>query len=132
MKYLEITSETNKLAERCLSISTLQINIKQDNPTTGDRLVVDADQRLEELIVSGELPGGELIKIDGRTSLPVGYTILHKIAHLYSAVAVRDIRLGYIVVVSTNPKYHLGDLLDDNNEVVSRFCGGDTQERKAY
>jgi CRISPR-associated protein Csx3 len=108
MKYLEITIQKERL----------KVSINQNHPTTGDRLVMDADIRLEELIASGKLKGGELIKINGRTSLPVAYTILHKIAHLYSAIAVNDPRLGYVVVVSTNPKYQLGDILDRNERIT--------------
>lgn len=130
MKYFEITLAKEiplpdfpptQTAREGKVFPILQVSINENNPTKGDRLVRDAETRLEELITSGELSGGELIKINGRTSLPLAYTILHKIGHLYSAIAVRDLRLGYVVVVSTNPQYQLGDILNKNNEVESRL-----------
>jgi len=91
----------------------LKVGFDPNNRFTGDRIVRDTEQRLEELIDSGTLTGGNLLKINGRMSLPVSYTIAHKLGHLYGAIAVFDPRLkNYIVVISNNPNYQLGDLLD--------------------
>lgn len=91
----------------------LQVRFDRDRHFTGDRIVRDAEQRLEELIDSGALTGGTLLKINGSMSLPVCYTIAHKLGHLYNAIAVFDPRLkSYVVVISTNPKYQLGDRID--------------------
>lgn len=59
-----------------------------------------------------ELPGGELLKITGPASLPVAFTIAHKVNHLYGAVAVFDPKLqAYVVAVSHSNSYYVGDLL---------------------
>lgn len=96
-----------------LKDNVLKVGFNKDNPATGDRIVKDADTGLQELIDSGRLTGGDLLKINGRMSLPVSYTIAHTLGHLYSAIAVFDPRLqAYVVVISTNPEYLLGDLID--------------------
>ena len=100
----------------------LQVSFDKDNPTTGDIIVKDAQTRLEKLIASGVLTGGSLLKINGRMSLPVSYTIAHTLGHLYSAIAVFDPRLkAYIIVISTNPEYQLGDSIDSETNTQSRL-----------
>lgn len=59
----------------------LQVSFDKDNPVTSDRIVRDAQTRLQELIASRVLTGGDLLKIDGRMSLPVSYTIAHELGH---------------------------------------------------
>lgn len=82
-------------------------------PAQNDQIVKDAEMRLNEMTESGELSGGKIAKINGPASLPVAMTICHKIAHLYGAVACFDPKLSkYVVAVSHNPAYSLGDLLD--------------------
>lgn len=97
----------------------LQVGFNSNLPATGDRIVKDADTRIDELIESKVLTGGDLLKINGRMSLPVSYTIAHRLGHLYSAVAVFDPRLkAYVVVISTNPRYKLGDAISDANNLL--------------
>ena len=97
----------------------LRVGFNSQLPVTGDRIVKDAETHLQKLIESEVLTGGDLLKINGRMSLPVSYTIAHKLGHLYSAIAVFDPRLkAYVVVISTDPKYQLGDAIDDTNNLV--------------
>ena len=111
-----------------LEADILQVSFDKDNPATGDRLIKDAQTRLEELIASGVLTGGSLLKINGRMSLPVSYTIAHTLGHLYSAIAVFDPRLkAYVIVISTNPEYRLGDLIDAETNLKSHVATEDSE-----
>ena len=79
----------------------------------GDQIVRDAKARLQEMMAAGELRGGNLLKIDGRISVLVSYTIAHEVAHLYRAIAVSDTRLGaYVVVISSAAEYPVGSRVD--------------------
>lgn len=121
MKHFDISLENG----------VLQVEIDKDNPTTGDRLVKDAEASLEELIRAGGL-SGRLLKISGRMSLPVSYAIAHSLGHLYSSVAVFDPRLkAYVVVISTSPDYQLGDRLDEDNRVIAQITD-DAENSSAY
>ena len=78
-----------------------------------DQIVRDAAARLAEMSNSGELSGGRLIKINGQASVPVACVLVHKVSHLYGAVGVFDPKLGkYVIAITHNPKYNLGDLVD--------------------
>ena len=78
-------------------------------PAENNQIVQDAAKALEAV----DLTGGGLIKINGPASLPVAVVIAHAIAHLFSAVAVFDPKLGkYVVSVTHDAKYQLGDLVD--------------------
>ncbi|BAZ32930.1 hypothetical protein NIES4074_54380 [Cylindrospermum sp. NIES-4074] len=85
---------------------------------TGDQVVRDAEARLNEMIAAGELPGGSLIKINGRTSVLVSQILAAKLLKLYDVVAFFDPKIGdkgldrYVVTVSNNPEYKVGDILD--------------------
>ena len=105
----------------------LQVSFDKDNPVTGERIVKDAQTRIEELIASKVLIGGDLLKIDGRMSLPVSYTIAHELGHLYSAIAVFDPRLkAYVVVISTNPEYQLGERISAETNIKSSLEKNDS------
>jgi CRISPR-associated protein Csx3 len=86
--------------------------------TTGDEVVRDAATRLNQMIVSGELPGGSLIKINGRTSVLVSQVLADKLSTLYDAIALFDPKIGdkgldrYVVTISKHPDYQVGDILD--------------------
>ena len=83
------------------------------DPAQNDAICRDAAARLEELISSGVLAGGPVIKINGPASLPVAVVIAHAVSHLYEAVAVFDPKLGkYVVAVSHGPELKVGDLID--------------------
>jgi CRISPR-associated protein Csx3 len=85
---------------------------------TGDCIVRDAALLLDEMIGSGELLGGELIKINGRASILVSQVLASKLGEIYSAIAFFDPKIGdkgldrYVVTVSKNPKYQVGETLD--------------------
>ncbi len=83
-------------------------------PAQNDKICRDAARQLEELVSSGTLSGGPVIKINGPASLPVAVVIAHAVSHLYEAVAVFDPKLGgkYVVVVSHGTELKVGDLID--------------------
>jgi len=50
--------------------------------------------------------------VTGPASLPVAFVMCHAVAHLYGAVACFDPKLlGYVVCVSHDPKYKVGDVI---------------------
>lgn len=89
------------------------LNIGFADPAQNDQIVRDAAARLDEMAESGELKGGQLLKINGPASLPVACVLAHKVAHLFGAVGVFDPKLGkYVISITHNPIYKLGDLID--------------------
>ncbi|MCC5639155.1 CRISPR-associated protein Csx3 [Nostoc sp. CHAB 5844] len=101
-------------------MSTYKIEIKDNllrvnfgEPAQNDQIVPDAAARLEEMAASGELAGGQLLKINGPISIPVAFVLAHKLAHIYGAVAFYDPKLSkYVICITHNPSYKLGDLID--------------------
>lgn len=83
-------------------------------PAQNDRIVQDAYRRLEEMIKTGELPGGKLIKINGPASLPVAAVLIHALSHRYETVAIYDPKLGKYVVAITHGNKYLGQLVDED------------------
>ncbi|WP_293078457.1 CRISPR-associated protein Csx3 [Okeania sp. SIO3B5] len=86
----------------------------------GDQIVKDVAKQLEQMISTGELTGGKLLKIYGRISVLASYTFAHQLGHLYGAIAVSDTRLkAYVVVISTTPDYPLGTRIDlETGEII--------------
>ena len=86
--------------------------------TTGDKIVRDAATRLNQMIVSGELPGGSLIKINGRISVLASQVLADKLSKLYDVIALFDPKIGdkgldrYVVTISKHSDYQVGDILD--------------------
>lgn len=106
-------------------MTTYYINLEHDvlkvrfgKPAHGDQVVRDAAVRLDEMMASGELSGGKLLKIDGPASVAVSYLIAHKISQLYGAIAVFDPKIGkpgykaYIVAATHTPAYKLGEVIE--------------------
>ncbi|MEH2022875.1 CRISPR-associated protein Csx3 [Nostoc sp.] len=107
-------------------MTTYQISLEGDvlkvgfsaTLATGDQIVRDAAAQLDAMIASGELPGGSLIKINGRISVLVSQVLADKLSKLYDAIAVFDPKIGdrgldrYVVTISRHPKYKVGDTLD--------------------
>ncbi|MBD2138099.1 CRISPR-associated protein Csx3 [Anabaena sp. FACHB-1237] len=88
------------------------LRVKFGEPAQNDQIVKDAAARLEELYQAGQLHG-ELLKINGPTSIPVAFVIAHKLAHLYGAIGLFDPKLDkYVISITHNPDYKLGDLID--------------------
>lgn len=103
------------------NLITVQFNNK-NNPVDGDQILRDAKTRLDEMIKSGDLAGGKLLKIYGRMSLPVAYVFAHDLVHLYGAIAVSDTRLGaYVVVSSTTPDYPLASRINFQTDQVTEI-----------
>jgi CRISPR-associated protein Csx3 len=89
------------------------LRIKFGEPAQNDQIVKDAAARLEEMAQSGELAGGQLLKINGPVSIPVAFVLAHKLAHIYSAIGFYDPKLAkYVICITHNPTYKLGDLID--------------------
>ncbi len=82
-------------------------------PAQNDQIVRDAVDRLAEMVKTGELAGGKIIKINGPASLPVAIAIAHAVAHIYETIGVFDPKLAkYVVAVSHGAEYKPGDLID--------------------
>lgn len=82
-------------------------------PAQNDQIVKDAATRLDEIVKSEELAGGEVIRVNGPATLPVAMVLAHKLAHLYQAVACFDPKLSkYVVTIAHGEKYTIGDLIE--------------------
>jgi CRISPR-associated protein Csx3 len=85
---------------------------------TGDRIVCDVATKLDEMIATKEIPGGTLIKINGRISVLVSQVLGDKLGKVYDAIAIFDPKIGdkgldrYVVTISRHPDYRVGDTLD--------------------
>ncbi|WP_341530140.1 CRISPR-associated protein Csx3 [Nostoc sp. UHCC 0302] len=85
---------------------------------TGDRIVCDVATKLDEMIITGDIPGGSLIKINGRVSVLVSQVLGDKLGKVYDAIAIFDPKIGdkgldrYVVTISRHPDYRVGDTLD--------------------
>ncbi|MBD2389269.1 MAG: CRISPR-associated protein Csx3 [Anabaena sp. CoA2_C59] len=99
---------------------TYNIELKNDilrvsfgEPAQNDQIVKDAAAKLEQMIQSGELAGGQLLRINGPISIPVAFVLAHKLAHIYGAIGFFDPKLSkYVICITHNPAYRLGDLID--------------------
>ena len=89
------------------------LRVKYGEPAKNDKIVQDAEKRLLQLIDTGVIIGGELIRINGPMTLPTAMVFAHKLAHLYQAVACYDPKLSkYVVTITHGNDYKLGDLID--------------------
>jgi CRISPR-associated protein Csx3 len=89
------------------------LRIKFGEPAQNGEIVKDAAARLEEMVQSGELAGGQLLKINGPVSVPTAFVLAHKLAHIYGAIGFYDPKLAkYVICITHNPAYKLGDLID--------------------
>lgn len=94
--------------------SCQQINVGFDpnKPAANQELVVYVAAELEKLIEDAPMRG-QLLKINGACSLPIAALIVSKVASLYGAIAIYDPKpSGYVVSVTHNPDYQLGQLLE--------------------
>ncbi|MFK5968850.1 MAG: CRISPR-associated protein Csx3 [Candidatus Marithrix sp.] len=102
--------------------TTFNIELKANNElkigfgkkvAQNNEIVKDVEQRLKQLIENSDIFGGEIIKINGPASLPIGMVFAHKLDHLYQAVACYDPKLAkYVVAIAHGDKYSVGDLLE--------------------
>jgi len=82
-------------------------------PAENNHIVKDAKMILDAMVKSGELVGGEIIRINGPATLPVAMVIAHALGHLYGAVACFDPKLGrYVVSIAHGETYKVGDLIE--------------------
>ena len=96
-----------------ISLTGTVLKIGFGSPAQNHQIVKDAEACLNEMIAKGELSGGDVVRVNGPASLPVAMVIAHKVSHLYGAVACFDPKLAkYVVAVSHNPAYKVGDLID--------------------
>ena len=81
-------------------------------PANNDDIVKDVAKRIEDMRDNGELENGPLVKVDGPASLPVAMILAHKLFELFDVVACFDPRMNrYIVVISRDPDFAVGDLI---------------------
>ncbi|NEP56089.1 MAG: hypothetical protein F6K31_03565 [Symploca sp. SIO2G7] len=101
------------------------VKTDEDKPilVDGDCLVQEVQLLARQAINSGEIPGGNLLKIQGRIPVVACYTLCHEVAHLYRAVAVLDTRLAsYVVVSSTAPEYPFSSRIDFHSGEVTQVA----------
>ena len=88
------------------------LHIGFGKPSDNDQIVKDTVTRLDEMVKTGELSGGGLLKVNGPASLPVAMVLGHKLSHLFQAIACFDPKLDkYVVVISHSPEYSVGELI---------------------
>lgn len=119
-----MTTYSMQLVGDTLKVDFAKSDEDKPIPAEGDAVVRDVQRLTRQMIASGELSGGNLLKIQGRISVAASYTLYHEVAHLYRAIAVSDTRLGaYVVVSSTAAEYPLSCRVD--------FKSGDVTEVKS-
>lgn len=118
------------------------LKVRFGKDANGDQIVRDAAVRLDEMLASGELSGGKLLKIDGPASIAVSHLIAHKISQLYGAIAVFDPKIGklgcktYIVAATHTPAYKLGETIEtdephDSKPIIKVVLCGPPQSGKS-
>lgn len=105
----------------------LNVGFNPQITATNAEVVPYVVKKLQELSDS-EPMRGRLLKVTGVCSIPVAYAIAHKVNHLYGAIAVFDPKVpvgggtdivgGYVVVITHDPKYKIGDVLTDEAIIV--------------
>lgn len=101
-----------------LESNTLRVSPNNEFDVPGDLLIRDARSQIQDLMASGQIKGGSLLKINGSSSLAIGYLLAHELGHLYQVIAVCDPRLHgekqnrYVVVISYDDKYDVGDIIE--------------------
>ena len=105
-----------------LQKDTLKVSLNPQVRVSGDQVVRDTVVALDQLIDSGKLTGGSLLKINGRATLLASYVLAHRLAHLYGAIAVFDPKIGeqgldrYVIVTNHGSNYQIGEVLDTPNQ----------------
>ncbi|MGB7441426.1 MAG: hypothetical protein WA919_10190 [Coleofasciculaceae cyanobacterium] len=108
-----MTTYSMQLVGDTLKVDFAKTDGDKPIPADGDRIVQDVQFLVRQMIASGQLTGGNLLKIQGRISVLASYTLSHEVAHLYRAIAVSDTRLGaYVVVSSTAAEYPFSSRID--------------------
>ncbi|MEA5537324.1 CRISPR-associated protein Csx3 [Crocosphaera sp. XPORK-15E] len=100
----------------------LNVSLNRQVEIDGDLIVKEVAQKLNLLCANNHLKGGQLLKIKGRATVLVSFVIAQKLAHFYGAIAVYEPKLGtselekYIIVISHNPQYHVGETIDEKTD----------------
>jgi CRISPR-associated protein Csx3 len=101
------------MATYSIELNNNNLLVNFGTPAQNDKIVKDAAARLEEMLKSGELRGGQLLKINGTASIPVAFVLAHRLCHLFGAIGYFDPKLGkYVICITHNPEYNLGDMID--------------------
>ena len=82
-------------------------------PAQNGEIVRDAVAGLEALVLRGGFEG-RVLRVNGPMTIPAAFAVAHGVGHLFGVVAVYDPKLGgkYVVVISHDPGFAIGDLLD--------------------
>lgn len=108
MSTFNIARET---AQTNLGEATL-FRVSFGEPGTNVEIVVDATAGITDAMQG--ITGGRLALISGPASLAAAVAIGHKLTHLFGAIGVFDPKLqGFVVAVSHDPSFTVGDLLQE-------------------
>ena len=82
-------------------------------PAQNGEIVRDAVAGLEALVEEGGFEG-RVLRVNGPMTIPVAFAVAHGVGHLFGVVAIYDPKLGgkYVVAISHDPGFAIGDLLD--------------------
>ncbi len=84
-----------------------------DHPAQNDKIVIEASKHIDELIANRKILKREIIKVNGPASMPVAMMLGYRLSQLFETVACYDPKLSkYVIVVTNNKKYKIGDLID--------------------
>lgn len=98
----EVTIRNGKEAVLDIILGKAEIN----------EIVNDLVFRLDEMISSDKISGGELLKIDGITSPALAAVTTEKLKNLYDAIALYNADLKvYIVAVTRTVTYTVGQVI---------------------
>lgn len=134
---IKLEDQTLEIKHRDENIlaDVLRVGFNRSLPAPGDRIAKDALTLLDEMMLSGAIAGGKCILIDGPQTVAVAYVLAHKLAHIYTIVAVLDPKIGsristpagtlrcknYIVVsVHGSPEYEVGDVIETHEQQKER------------
>lgn len=84
-------------------------------PAQIDEIVKEVHTKLAQMVSTGVITGGEIIKVNGPCAVIVAYTLAHWLGHRFSAVAVYDSKLPkprYVIAVAHGDRYAVGDRVD--------------------
>ncbi len=98
-----------------ISGDTLHIDCKL-GIKDGDLVAKEAAEKIDNLIETQQIKGGNLIKVNGKASVLVSFIIAHKLAHLYANVLVFDPKIdGYVTTIRHGGNLAIGDFIPENS-----------------
>ena len=98
----------------------LEVDFNPEVSASGEQLVKDTFETLKFLISSEQLSQTKILKINGHSSVLISYVLAHELGHLYPVIAVYDPRFenNFVVTISYDPNYKVGDIIDSNNSLI--------------